>query len=232
MNEPCPFCEKDPAEFVFQTERVFGIWDGFAVSDGHLLVISKRHVPSWFDLTEDERREIQQGLELGRTLIEAKHQPQGYNIGINIGEAAGQTVPHLHVHLIPRYDGDVPDPRGGVRHVIPEKANYLARESRPLYLRPELATPTRLVQGLDNPFVTQLKHQIDGADRVDIAVAFVLRSGVDLIYENLQDLVSRGGRLRFLTGDYLDFTDPEQLQRLDDLKQWSREAATLKEQKA
>jgi HKD family nuclease/diadenosine tetraphosphate (Ap4A) HIT family hydrolase len=218
VTTPCPFCNKDPAEFLFQTDLVYGIWDNFPVNEGHLLVISKRHVADWFELTDDEKREIQDGLNLGRTLIQSRHKPQGFNIGINVGEAAGQTIPHLHVHLIPRYEGDVPDPRGGVRHVIPDKGNYLAKESRPHYLVNDSVTSNRLIHGLDNPLAKQLKSQIDQSDSVDIAVAFVLRSGVELIYENLQDLVARGGRLRLLTGDYLNFTDPEQLQRLDDLK--------------
>ena len=89
-------------------------------------VVPRRHVPTWFDATADERAAITESIDRGRDLIASRHHPDGFNIGINVGEAAGQTVFHLHVHLIPRYKGDVPNPAGGVRHVIPGKGNYLA----------------------------------------------------------------------------------------------------------
>ncbi len=142
--------------------------------------------------------------------------PDGFNIGINVGAAAGQTVFHLHVHLIPRYLGDVPNPRGGVRGVIPDKRDYSPtwhvhanRQPRP---------PRRpLVRGGDDPVLPLLREHIDSASRVDIAVAFVLPSGVRVIEEHLRDLLARGGSLRLITGDYLDVTDPDALARLLDL---------------
>jgi diadenosine tetraphosphate (Ap4A) HIT family hydrolase len=82
-------------------------------------------VATWFDASAEEHEAIRQALDEGRQLIDGRHGPDGYNIGTNVGRAAGQTVFHLHVHLIPRYSGDVDDPRGGVRHVIPGKGNYL-----------------------------------------------------------------------------------------------------------
>jgi diadenosine tetraphosphate (Ap4A) HIT family hydrolase len=122
---PCPFCHPDPARVVFSNAVIVALWDGFPVSPGHLLVVPRRHVATWFEASEEEQREIWQAIENGKEAICQIYQPDGFNIGINIGEAAGQTVPHLHLHIIPRYHGDVPDPRGGVRYVIPEKANYL-----------------------------------------------------------------------------------------------------------
>lgn len=98
--------------------------DGYPVSEGHSLVISHRHVGSYFDLTETERTDLQLLLTQAKQHLDGLLQPDGYNIGINDGVAAGQTVPHLHIHLIPRYQGDLPDPRGGVRWVIPDKAMY------------------------------------------------------------------------------------------------------------
>ena len=98
--------------------------DGFPVSRGHCLVVPRRHVRSWFETTEDERREILYLLDEAREAVGRAHNPDGFNIGINDGPAAGQTIPHLHVHLIPRYAGDVRDPRGGVRWVLPEQADY------------------------------------------------------------------------------------------------------------
>jgi diadenosine tetraphosphate (Ap4A) HIT family hydrolase len=100
--------------------------DAYPVSPGHTLIISRRHVGSFFELSDEERAGMLGLLDQAKTEIQASHGPQGYNIGINDGPAAGQTVPHLHIHLIPRYTGDVPDPRGGVRWVIADKAKYWA----------------------------------------------------------------------------------------------------------
>ena len=96
--------------------------DNHPVSPGHTLIIPKRHVASFFETTEEERQAMLRLLDEAKVILDRKHRPDGYNIGINGGEAAGQTVMHLHIHLIPRYKGDRPDPRGGVRWVLPDKA--------------------------------------------------------------------------------------------------------------
>ena len=103
---------------------MLGLWDRYPVSPGHALLIPRRHVASWFDATPQERTELTEAIAVAQQAIRQRHSPDGFNIGVNVGEAAGQTVSHLHVHIIPRYDGDVPDPRGGVRHVISSKAAY------------------------------------------------------------------------------------------------------------
>jgi len=100
------------------------IADGFPISSGHTLIIPHRHIGSWFDSTETERSSLLELMSSARQRLQAQHRPDGFNIGINDGPAAGQTVPHLHVHLIPRYCGDLLDPRGGVRRIIPDKADY------------------------------------------------------------------------------------------------------------
>lgn len=123
----CPFCDPAEERILWRGRLVLGLWDGFPVSPGHALLVTRRHVADWFSATDEERRALMDGLEVARAAIRGRHSPAGYNVGINIGEAAGQTVPHLHVHLIPRYTGDVDDPRGGVRHVLPALANYLAK---------------------------------------------------------------------------------------------------------
>jgi ATP adenylyltransferase len=115
-------------------ELVLGVWDGFPVSPGHALLIPKRHVETWFDASRSEQTALLQAIDVAKTMIEQRHAPDGFNIGINCGKSAGQTVFHLHVHLIPRFVGDVANPRGGVRHVIPEKADYLA---------PQFGTPDK-----------------------------------------------------------------------------------------
>ncbi len=120
----CPFCTLPPERIVKTNSDAALIRDAYPVSPGHCLVIPKRHVGSWFQITEQERQAMLALLDEAKVLIDAEFGPDSYNIGINDGPAAGQTVPHLHMHLIPRYTGDLPDPRGGVRWVIPEKAKY------------------------------------------------------------------------------------------------------------
>jgi diadenosine tetraphosphate (Ap4A) HIT family hydrolase len=120
----CPFCWLTPERIVRQGQLAVVIRDGFPVSPGHTLIIPKRHVASFFEVTEAERAELMSLLAEARAGLEREYRPAGYNVGINDGKAAGQTVPHLHIHLIPRYDGDQKDPRGGVRWVIPSKAVY------------------------------------------------------------------------------------------------------------
>lgn len=100
------------------------IRDAYPVSEGHTLIIPRRHVRSWFETNPGEQHAILELLAKARAQLDAEYHPAGYNIGINDGVAAGQTVPHLHIHLIPRYEGDHPEPRGGVRWVLPGKASY------------------------------------------------------------------------------------------------------------
>lgn len=123
----CPFCEPVSGRVFYNNSSILCLWDGYPVSDGHALVIPKRHIATWFEASFDEQASLFKGIELARQEILRHYEPDGFNIGINVGEAAGQTVPHLHIHVIPRYLGDVFDPRGGVRHVIPGKANYLVQ---------------------------------------------------------------------------------------------------------
>ena len=119
------FLARDASTWMASNRLAFAIADGFPVSHGHTLVIPRRLVATWFDATRDEHHALMDLVDEVKRLLDAQHQPDGYNIGINVGAAAGQTVMHLHIHVIPRYNGDVPDPRGGVRHVIPGKGNYL-----------------------------------------------------------------------------------------------------------
>lgn len=123
----CPFCHIPPARIVAANELAFALEDAYPVNAGHLLVCPRRHVASFFDLTDDEAKAIFELLDTMKRRCDAELQPDGYNIGVNIGDAAGQTIQHVHVHLIPRYDGDMDDPTGGVRHVIPSRGNYLAK---------------------------------------------------------------------------------------------------------
>jgi superfamily II DNA or RNA helicase/HKD family nuclease len=182
------------------------------------LLVPHRHVATWFEATVEEQQELLQAIEMARDVITKTYPvPDGFNIGINVGEAAGQTVFHLHVHVIPRYKGDVPDPTGGVRAVIPGKANYRRGPAAQDHLLGQAPHHRALVRGGGDPLLPHLLAELDRAERADIAVAFVLRSGIRRILEHLRDLLDRGGRVRLLTGDYLDVTDPQALWELSDL---------------
>jgi diadenosine tetraphosphate (Ap4A) HIT family hydrolase len=122
----CLFCDliNSTKKEIFEDEFVYVIKDSFPVSKGHLLVITKRHIESFFDISSDEWTSIKNGLDFGKKYLEKLYKPQGYNIGCNQGKVAGQTIMHLHIHLIPRYEFDVEDPSGGIRAVIPGKQKY------------------------------------------------------------------------------------------------------------
>jgi superfamily II DNA or RNA helicase/diadenosine tetraphosphate (Ap4A) HIT family hydrolase/HKD family nuclease len=220
-NAHCPFCRPDPERVFHRDPSGFiCLWDGFPVSIGHALVVPTRHVSTWFDATREEQATLLEGIEIAKRAIESRFSPDGYNIGINAGLAAGQTVPHLHVHVIPRYTGDVPDPRGGVRYVIPDKANYLrtAEKPAPYPVGPDLAGTAAVLGSQHAPMLPVLQDDLANADRVDLAVAFVLQSGLAQIESYLHDILDAGGTVRFLTGDYLDVTEPKALHRLLDLQ--------------
>lgn len=120
----CLFCSLPQERILFENEHGLVIKDGFPVSPGHTLIIPKRHVSTFFEVTDVERTWLMRLLNTAKSALDSERNPAGYNIGINDGAAAGQTIPHLHIHLIPRYAGDAPDPRGGVRWIFPDKAKY------------------------------------------------------------------------------------------------------------
>jgi diadenosine tetraphosphate (Ap4A) HIT family hydrolase len=126
--ETCPFCniEKaiDESRIIYQDSTWIAILDNYPVSKGHTLLIPKRHCKTYFDLNFIELESIGVTIGVIKRLLDKKFNPDGYNIGINCGEVAGQTVMHCHIHIIPRYNGDCENPRGGVRGVIPEKQHY------------------------------------------------------------------------------------------------------------
>ena len=121
-NKECVFCQMK--DYIFENELAYEIYDKYPVGKGHMLFIPKRHVKDFFDITKEEREAIFELIDEGKKLLDKKYSPDSYNVGINCGEHAGQTIMHVHVHLIPRYIGDMKDPTGGVRGVIPEKMKY------------------------------------------------------------------------------------------------------------
>lgn len=129
-----PFLERPAEDWLASNRSAFAIPDGYPVSPGHSLVVPRRRIGDWWEATEEERADLVDLVDKVKELLDNRYSPDGYNVGFNDGPAAGQTVGHFHIHIIPRYEGDVPDPRGGIRNVIPERGNYLAEP-------PE--TPTR-----------------------------------------------------------------------------------------
>ena len=122
--EKCPFCNPLAEDIIAKNDLCYARWDRYPVSMGHLLVIPFRHTPDFFSMTPEERAAVLALVTECRDLMEEKFSAAGYNIGFNVGSVAGQTVMHCHCHPIPRYAGDVHDPRGGVRGVVPGKQGY------------------------------------------------------------------------------------------------------------
>jgi len=122
QHPDCPFC-RNP-EFIIENELAFASWDSYPVNPGHCLITPRRHIAEYFQATAEEKAAIWTLVDEMKAIIDKEHQPDGYNIGVNIGTAAGQSVPHIHIHIIPRYWGDVENPKGGVRGVIPHKQKY------------------------------------------------------------------------------------------------------------
>jgi diadenosine tetraphosphate (Ap4A) HIT family hydrolase len=121
---PCPFCNLPGERIWKETWASLAFIDGFPVAEGHTLIIPKRHVMVLHDLPPAELSDVWGLVAQMRQILLDSFKPDGFNIGVNEGPAAGQTVGHAHVHIIPRHDGDVADPRGGIRWVIPHKAKY------------------------------------------------------------------------------------------------------------
>lgn len=120
----CIFCDRENLDIIAENKLCYAIYDKYPVNLGHVLIIPKRHFSNFFDATEKEIVDIYELIHKCKIILDEKHKPTGYNIGINIGESAGQTIMHLHVHLIPRYDNDVKDPRGGIRNLKPQLVPY------------------------------------------------------------------------------------------------------------
>jgi diadenosine tetraphosphate (Ap4A) HIT family hydrolase len=119
----CVFCGFPTEKRLLENEYAFA-YDVYPVQKGHLLIVPKRHIASYFDASTEEIMAMHELLHSGKRLLDEKYQPDAYNIGVNVGEYGGQTIMHLHMHLIPRYKGDMKDPRGGIRKAIPNLVPY------------------------------------------------------------------------------------------------------------
>ena len=200
-----PFLSIPSERWLCANGVAFAFPDSYPVSPGHSLIVTRRVVPTWFDATREEQLGILDLIDQVKALLDGlEPRPDGYNVGFNAGAEAGQTVMHLHVHVIPRYQGDMPDPRGGVRHVIPWKGNYKVLDS-----------PRLVTGGLEDPFLETIAPLWQRSTRVSIISAFVRQSGLGLLRPFLEGSTKAGGaRFRILTGDYLGITQPEALEQL------------------
>lgn len=120
----CLFCDYDCQEYIAENRYAFAILDKYPVNEGHVLIIPKRHFQSFFEATEAEVKAIYSLIHEVREMLNIQYEPSGYNIGVNEGRDAGQTIMHLHIHMIPRYNGDVENPRGGIRHLKKNLVDY------------------------------------------------------------------------------------------------------------
>ncbi len=121
----CVFCQHDKLNIIAENDLALAFYDGCPVNKGHVLVIPRRHVETYFDASIEEHAAITGLIHRVKEYLQQKYNPDGFNIGANVGAAAGQTVFHFHIHVIPRYKGDIPDPRGGVRKVLPHRGSVL-----------------------------------------------------------------------------------------------------------
>ena len=213
-----PFLLTPSSEWIACNALAFAVFDRFPVSPGHALVVTRRLVPTWFEATQDEQTALMELVNSVRKILDntLKPVPDGYNVGFNCGSAAGQTVPHVHIHVIPRYSGDLPDPRGGVRNVIPHLGNYLreAPTLAPLGSPPPVSSPVLTTGAPEAPLWTHLESRLPAATSVDVLSSFVQRSGLDLIGPQLLAAAARGAAVRILVSDYLGISDPRALRLL------------------
>jgi superfamily II DNA or RNA helicase/diadenosine tetraphosphate (Ap4A) HIT family hydrolase/HKD family nuclease len=205
-----PFIAVPESDWLASNSVAFAIADAFPVTPGHSLVVPRRLIGTWWEATAEERSGLWALVDVVKERLDADYRSDGYNVGFNAGPAAGQTVGHLHIHVIPRHAGDVIDPRGGIRNVMPGRGNYL--------LHPQPYLPP-LVDGQERTLRLELLRCLRSEffDRIDLVVSFIMKSGLEIISPALQDAIERGARTRILTTDYLQITDADALSRLLDL---------------
>ena len=228
-SERSPFRAIPPEEWLAQNRSGFAVWDKFPVSHGHALVVPFRQITSWWDTVAEEQSDLWSLVREVKSLIDKLHAPDGYNVGFNDGPAAGQTVQHLHLHLIPRYAGNTPDPQGGLRHVLPASGSSLPGRTPPELRSPDNTTSSHLLNAPNDAGRLRLELirclRSPGFDHVDLVVSFIMRSGLRMILSAVDDAIARGAIVRVLTTDYLDITDPDALAELLDLQEASTTTA-------
>lgn len=170
----CPFCAPKPWEVFYESQWALGLWNAYPVTPGHALIVTRRHVTDWFAATPEEQAELTAAATVARRAIEQQHHPDGYNLGLNCGEAAGQTVFHLHLHVLPRYAGQRPLNHAETDQLVPAPAH------------PHLVISN---------FLEVLRRHLESARVFD----FSARSGAEdllLIFGWVEGMLRRGGHLR------------------------------------
>ena len=222
---PCasPFLEIAPTEWFCSNALCFAIPDHKPASRGHLLIITRRHVATWFDCTLPEQNDLMALVNQAKTLLDQQldPQPDGYQVLFNSGAAAGQTVHHAHVHLIPRYADKTSGPCGSAKPVAPEQASPVADNSRKqvsglsrLTQPGSLPSFSLTVGHPAGPLWPRIANRIPGATEIDLVASFAQSSGLDLIRKALFSAHEAGARIRLLVGDYLCITSPDALRTL------------------
>ncbi|MBP6782166.1 MAG: DEAD/DEAH box helicase family protein [Verrucomicrobiales bacterium] len=208
-----PFHAVSADHWLCSNALAFAIFDGFPVSPGHVLVTTRRIVETWFEATDEEQSALMALVKDVKHLLDLNldPKPDGYNVGFNSGAASGQTVPHVHIHVIPRYLGDMADPRGGVRHVIPDKGNYLTGKNPESPASPALTLTTGHPAA---PLWKRIGQRVSAAAEIDLLASFIQPSGLDLIQQSIFAALRAEASIRILVGDYLYITSAEALRRL------------------
>ena len=214
------FSSVPSSEWVASNRSGFAFRDRYPVTDGHTLVVPRREIVSWWEASGDERLDLLALVDIVKAALDTEYEPDGYNVGFNAGSAAGQTVEHFHIHVIPRRVGDIADPRGGVRHVIPERGNYLADNAATAPI-PSSLEPVLIDARRNNTLHVHLRRHIGSGeyDRIDLLVSFIMKSGLNSLAQLLDDAIDGGAQVRVLTTDYLHVTDAEALARLLDMSE-------------
>jgi len=214
--EHSPFRQVPESDWIASNRSGFALSDAFPVSEGHALVIPFRQISTWWEAESVEQADLMALVGDVKLQLEKLYQPDGFNVGFNSGQAAGQTINHLHLHVIPRYAGDVTDPRGGIRHVIPGRGNYLEKYQDGQIQQGRLKFLDGGTEGRMRAELTRCLRS-PAFDRIDLVVSFIMLSGLDIVRSGLRDAIDRGARVRILTTDYLDITDPDALAELLDI---------------
>ena len=233
------FLDIPKANWIASNTLVFAFRDNFPVSPGHTLLVPKRIVKTWFEITLEEKIALFELLDVVKKQLESSYFPDGYNIGFNSGTSAGQTIDHLHIHIIPRYKDDVDDPRGGVRFVIPSRGNYKNPGKLPIPKSDNVIWKKRnslfdlnqihlVTNQKNNSLLKQLKYYLPTAKSLYIVTAFIQNSGIDELESFIKEALKRGVCFQIITGDYLHITQSYALRRLLD---WSQIYQTNKHSK-
>lgn len=216
VTDESPFLDIPQVDWVAKNRSAFAVRDAYPVAEGHTLVIPRRLITTWWDAYPDEQRDLLALVDEVKAGLDEHFRPDGYNIGFNDGQAAGQTVMHLHIHVIPRRFGDVADPRGGVRHVMPGRGAYEAMPALPIEAARAFEETKRarsrahdLIAGPDRVLHPELSAVLtdETFDRIDLVVSFVMWSGLEMLAGEIEDAIARGAQIRVLTTDYMGITE-------------------------